>query len=285
MMLTSRYQMWIAWGPALTFLYSGAYRSTLCIKHPSNLVQSAAQVWREIWGEVGPLIDEVMRTGEATYNEGMFLLLERSGFPEETYEAFFYSPLFDDDRRIAGMFCVLVEESVRVISECRLATLRNLALATVTASTVTEEELFAAIGEQLGENPRDVPFSLIYLLDTDARTASLAATRGFSTGEPAAPCAGLIDEGFWLAPQQIDSPAPRVVADQSAFLQATLSGARERPPHIALVVPIVLQGRVRNVAGFLVTGINPHRYLDRDYRGFLDLLAGQIGAALANVRT
>ena len=34
MMLTSRYQMWMAWGPQLTFFYNDAYVPTLGIKHP-----------------------------------------------------------------------------------------------------------------------------------------------------------------------------------------------------------------------------------------------------------
>ena len=34
MMLTSRYQMWMGWGPELAYLYNDAYRPTLGVKHP-----------------------------------------------------------------------------------------------------------------------------------------------------------------------------------------------------------------------------------------------------------
>ena len=34
-----------------------------------------------------------MTTGEASWDETLGLILERSGFPEETYHTFSYSPL------------------------------------------------------------------------------------------------------------------------------------------------------------------------------------------------
>src|ERR1700761_2981693 len=126
MMLTSRYQMWMAWGPDLTFFCNDAYRPTLGVKYPWAIGQPARRVWEEIWPDIGPMIDHVLETGEATYSEGMLLFLERSGFPEETYHTFSYSPLFDDDGSIAGMFCVVVEETERVLNERRLGTLRHL---------------------------------------------------------------------------------------------------------------------------------------------------------------
>ena len=127
MMLTSRYQMWMGWGPDLAYLYNDAYRPTLGVKHPASLAQPVAKVWQEIWGDIGPLIEQVLTTGEAHYGDGMLLLLERSGYPEETYHTFSYSPLFGDDAAVAGLFCVVVEETERVLSERRLGTIRELA--------------------------------------------------------------------------------------------------------------------------------------------------------------
>ena len=78
-------------------------------------------------GLLGPLkVRHVLATGEATWDEGLLLFLERSGFPEETYHTFSYSPLHQDDGSIAGMFCVVTEETDRVIGERRLALLQDL---------------------------------------------------------------------------------------------------------------------------------------------------------------
>jgi hypothetical protein len=43
--------------------------------------------------DIGPRIDHVLATGEATWDEGLPLFLERSGFSEETYHTFSYAPL------------------------------------------------------------------------------------------------------------------------------------------------------------------------------------------------
>src|ERR1700734_3709234 len=94
-LLSSRYAMWMAWGSELTMFYNDAYRPTLGIKHPLALGMRANEVWSEIWPDIGPLIETVLASGKATYYEGLLLFLQRSGFPEETYHTFSYSPLLD----------------------------------------------------------------------------------------------------------------------------------------------------------------------------------------------
>src|SRR5580704_16913213 len=84
-LLSSRYAMWMGWGPELTFFYNDAYRPTLGLKHPRALGMRADQVWSEIWPNIGPLVDTVLSSGKAEYYEGLLLFLQRSGFPEETY--------------------------------------------------------------------------------------------------------------------------------------------------------------------------------------------------------
>src|SRR5829696_1815537 len=84
--LTSRFSMWMAWGPDLTFFCNDAYRrDTLGTKYPWALGRSAREVWAEIWEDIGPRIDSVMRTGVATWDQSLLLFLERSGYVEETY--------------------------------------------------------------------------------------------------------------------------------------------------------------------------------------------------------
>jgi PAS domain-containing protein len=133
--LGSRFSMWMAWGPELTFVYNDAYAAdTLASKHPWALGRRADEVWAEIWGDIGPRIDRVMASGTATWDEGLRLFLERSGYREETYHTFSYSPLRDERGDTAGMLCVVVEETDRVLGERRLATLRELAEATGAAA-------------------------------------------------------------------------------------------------------------------------------------------------------
>ena len=55
------------------------------------------------------------------------------------------------------------------------------------------------------------------------------------------------------------------------------------PPHTAVVVPIK-SSVAHRLTGFLVAGISPRLRLDDRYRSFLDLVAAQISAAIANAR-
>ena len=149
--LTSRFSMWMAWGPELTFFCNDAYRrDTLGKKYPWALGRSAREVWAEIWPDIGPRIEAVMRTGVATWDEALLLFLERSGYVEETYHTFSYSPLTDDDGASTGMLCVVSEETERVIGERRMATLRDLGSG---ATTVTEDEVLAAARPPPGRQP------------------------------------------------------------------------------------------------------------------------------------
>src|ERR1700729_2365669 len=183
-LLTSRFAMWMAWGADLTFLCNDAYRrDTLGQKYPWALGRPAREVWAEIWPEIGPRIETVLRTGEATWDEGLMLLLERSGYPEETYHTFSYSPLPDDDGAIAGMLCVVSEDTKRVITQRRMGTLRELGSA---SSGVREErEFLAAAGGGLAGHLRSLPFTIAYLFDDGQ--AHLACSSGIAEGHPAAP--------------------------------------------------------------------------------------------------
>ena len=107
----------------------------------------------------------MLRTGEATWDEELLLFLERSGYREETYHTFSYSPVTDDRGAVCGNLCVVTEETERVIGERRMALLRDTAVAI--AATITEAELFGAIDEALTDDPRDLPFTLTYLFDDE----------------------------------------------------------------------------------------------------------------------
>jgi hypothetical protein len=187
-LLTSRFAMWMGWGPALTFLYNDAYgRMTLGKKHPWALGRPAHEVWAEIWREIGPRIEQVMETGVATWDEGLLLFLERSGYPEETYHTFSYSPLADDTGAVAGMLCVVSEETDRIIGERRLATLQELAASVATAAT--ESDVFEGMRRGLGRNRTDLPFTLLYLFNVDEShgvSARLVASTGIDAGHAAA---------------------------------------------------------------------------------------------------
>ena len=283
-LLTSRFAMWMGWGPDLTFLYNDAYgRMTLGRKHPWALGRPAREVWAEIWRDIGPRIERVIETGDATWDESLLLFLERSGYPEETYHTFSYSPLADDSGAIAGMLCVVTEETERVIGERRLASLRDLA--SDLASTTREQDVLAAVGRRLDTSQKDLPFTLTYLFDDSGRQARLASSSGIAMDHPAAPAMIATDSvgAPWPVAQMANGASAIVIDDAAARLTRLPAGAWDRSPSSAVVVPIAQPGHERP-AGFFVSGLNPYRVFDASYAGFVNLVAGQIGASLANAR-
>ncbi len=282
LMLSSSFAMWMGWGPEFYFFCNDAYLPTLGIKRDNILGLSAKKVWEEIWDDVGPRAESVVRTGEATWDESLLLFLERSGFAEETYHTFSYSPISDDDGSIGGMLCVVTEETERVIGGRRLALLRDLG--SDLAMMKSEEDVCRAVATRLRERPQDLPFALIYLRTADGKAAHLASAHGVVQGSSLAPEIVQGESGeAWPMVDVFNQSSSVLVTDLSGYLDSLPATPWGQKPRSALVVPLAQQGQ-EQPAGFLIAGLNSYRPLDEAYRGFLDLLAGQIAAGLASAR-
>ena len=283
-MVGSRFPMWMGWGPEQTFLYNDAYAAmTLARKHPWAMGRRADEVWAEIWDEIGPRIEQVMQTGVATWDEALMLVLERSGYEEETYHTFSYSPISDAEGTPVGMLCVVSEETERVITDRRLATLR--AVAEGVAAVVSEADVLDVVETQLGRNLRDLPFAALYLQDAeDPRVARLAAVSGLPRGSRLAPDValdGAADDGPTSA--IAFATTERVIDDLGVPPDELPRGAWDRPVRQAVVTPVRMHG-TDDVIGSFVAGINPYRELDEAYLGFLRVVSGQVEAGLGNAR-
>jgi signal transduction histidine kinase/DNA-binding response OmpR family regulator len=280
-LLTSRFAMWMGWGTELTFFYNDAYGAmSLGAKHPWALGRPSREVWAEIWPEIGPRIERVLQTGEATWDEDLRLFLQRSGYAEETYHTFSYSPVTDDRGVVSGLLCVVTEQTERVIAERRMALLRDTAASI--AGTNTEPELFAALRKTLDADPRDLPFTLTYLFDESGDRARLVCGTSIAPTHPAA--VSEIDvaapDAAWPVREALIDPAG-VVVDLAGRFPNLPTGAWDKPPTRALVVPIAQQAQKRP-AGMFVAAVNPFRIVDDSYRSFVALLVGELAAGLAN---
>jgi PAS domain S-box-containing protein len=280
-LLSSRFPMWMAWGPDLTFFCNAAYRrDTLGRKYPWALGRPASEVWSEIWDDIGPRIDRVFSTEQATWDVGLLLFLERSGYPEETYHTFSYSPLRDDDGRVVGMLCVVSEDTMQVIGERRMATLRDLG--SDPSVIRSEEESLTFAHRQLEQNQRDLPFTATYLFD-DGGDARLAGASGIAAGHPAAP-AVLPADGAAVWPVQQASRGESMLVDLVGAPFADLpTGDWPEPPVKAYVVPLTVQGGAPS--GFLVAGLNRYRPINERNTGFVALVAAYIAAGIGSARS
>jgi PAS domain S-box-containing protein len=282
-LLSSRFSMWMAWGPQLTFFCNAAYRrNTLGRKYPWALGRPASEVWAEIWDDIGPRIDTVLATGKATWDEALLLFLERSGYPEESYHTFSYSPLRDDSGAVVGMLCVVSEDTERVIGERRMATLRDLG--SDPSVVRTEQETLEFAGRQLDRNRQDLPFTLTYLFDNDDAIARLAGSTGIAAEHPAAPAALSARDADPLWPVAVLLRGESALVDlDSARFAGLPAGAWSEPPVQALIAPLAQQGGAPY--GFLVAALNRYRPLDEGYRAFVGLVAGHLAAGIGSART
>jgi signal transduction histidine kinase len=280
-MLDSRYAMWMAWSSDMTFFCNDAYLPTLGLKRDWALGARADKVWEEIWPDIGPRIQHVLTQAEATWDEGLLLYLERSGFKEESYHTFSYSPVFDDHDRVAGMLCVVTEVTERVIGERRLRVLRDLAAGATGSEDV--RQCCQRAREVLADYPLDAPLAAVYLTDTDQPVA-----RRVVSTDPA--MAAQIPEQFALDAPPGGWPLEALYQQQSPqdlpalgalSIHLTMEPWPE-PVQQALLLP--LKGAGPDLTGFLVVACSPRRPLDEGYRSFLNLVAGQLAAALADAQ-
>ncbi|AOF94807.1 sensory box protein (plasmid) [Sphingobium sp. RAC03] len=261
-MLLSRFEMWLGWGEDLNFFYNDAYIPTLGFKHPTALGRPMSQVWKEVFEDVKDRIVSVMRDGVATWDEQLLLLLERNGYPEETYHTFSYSPLMGRGGAVEGLMCVVREETDRVISERRIKQLNDLAAALLRSKS--RSDVIAAVRGHFGSESRDFPFANLQLFD-------LPESLDPGTGDAADWPVVAIQRGEKQAVQPLGG----------AFSKLP-TGPWEIPPRDALIVAIEQPGEAQAV-GALVLGLNPYRLLDEATRDFANLIAAQIAGALATI--
>jgi signal transduction histidine kinase len=266
------------WGPELAMIYNDAYRLILGDKHPRSMGQAGRECWPEIWNTIGPMLLDVLKHGRTSYFEDLMLPLQRRGFAEECYFTFSYSPIRDDSDRVSGVFCAVTETTERVYGERQLAFLRNLAAGTADARTLDEASAMAMAC--LTNNPWDLPFTALYLDEGDQGYARVGFS-GLAAGHEAALPLRLSAADTAASPWRLAEVARTklsVIVDIPVSLK--LAGDFRPQPRQALVVPIVSNGGAKT--GMLLAGLNPMRPLNEQYRGFVDLAAGQIAASIGN---
>lgn len=286
MLLANRFPLLLWWGPDYIQFYNDAYRPIPGAKHPNSLAQPASECWPEIWHILKPLIDTPFKGGPPTWIEDFELVIRRSDFQEETHFTVAYSPVPDDtvQNGIGGVLATVHEITDKVISERRLALLRELAARATEGRTADDACSIAA--EVLGQYPKDLSFSVLYLLDSERKHARLVGSAAVAKDQPASPLDIDISQDSahpWtpFARLAVRQNAIAVVEDLQSRLTEVPPGPWSDPPSTAVVVPIP-SAKTGDVRGFLIHGVSPRLHLDDNYRTFFQLIAAQIATAVSN---
>lgn len=115
-LLSSRFPMFLWWGPDLIQFYNDAYRPSLggSGKHPTALGQKGKDCWPEIWDIIYPLILQVRTKGEPTWSEDQLVPIYRDGGIQDVYWTFGYSPVMGDEKNIEGVLVICTETTQKV---------------------------------------------------------------------------------------------------------------------------------------------------------------------------
>ncbi|MBL0407371.1 PAS domain-containing protein [Microvirga aerilata] len=152
MVLGSKFPSCLVWGPDLITLYNDAFRPILGIK-PEALGRPFSEVWSEAWDTIGPIADCAF-AGEPTLIEDFPLIVERHGYPEQTYFTFCYSPVRDETGNVAGFLDTVIETTGKVLAEQRQGFRLALEerLRGVTEPRAVMAAAVEALGRHLGAN-------------------------------------------------------------------------------------------------------------------------------------
>jgi len=284
-LLANRFPLLLWWGPDYVSIYNDPYRPVLGAKHPAALGQPVRECWSEIWHVLKPLIDTPFQGGPATWNEDIFLEINRHGFVEETHFTIAYSPVPDETvpSGIGGVLATVHEISARVVAERRVVVLRDLG--TGAGDAKTAEEACAVVANTLCAHSKDIPFALLYLTDADGKRVRLAGACGVGIGEAVSPPTISLEpaDGGWPVSEAMRSDEMIVVDGLAARFTQVPPGPWSEPPRTALVMSIP-SNKVREPAGLMVVGVSSRLQLDQYYWDFLALVRTQVATAISNAR-
>ncbi|NTW40756.1 MAG: serine/threonine-protein phosphatase, partial [Cellulomonadaceae bacterium] len=242
-----------------TQIYNDAYRPMLgSTKHLGAMGASARDVWREVWGQLGPMFDHVLTTGEPVWRVDEALLVERSGFTEETFFTFSYSALRVDGE-VRGVLDIATETTLEVVERRRMRTLSTLAGRLQT--------LPGGVGD-VGRVTLDVL--------AGARADVMAVEVHVATDGGALALLGSTDPDALTLPGSVGSDREVDAAD----LASVLTSRRAVEVGRTLVAPLVATGD-HEAAGVIVLVAHPWRPLDEEYRSFLRLVTVTVSNAMS----
>jgi len=197
LLLNSKFPMFLWWGPEKICFYNDAYRPSLGEngKHPSILGMPGEKAWDEIWHMIGPLVEQVLATGEAVWFEDQLVPIYRNGHIEDVYWTFSYSPVTDDSGKRAGVFvtCTETTEKVRTfksLEESNKRFINNIMQAPVAMCIFRGKDHVVEIAnegmlELWGKNAKEVMNKPIFVGLPEAKGQGLEALvdHVYSTGE------------------------------------------------------------------------------------------------------
>lgn len=305
LVMTNPHPAALFWGSKLTVIYNEAYANEVAgNKHPTLMGTDFADFFAEIWEYCGPLFEECGRSGVSVRKDNDYLSIYRHGMLEETYYSWTYVPVYSSStRELLGFYNGPFQVTSMVLNNRRMQTVNAIGERTGAAKTV--KQFWQLVLESLEENPRDVPFALLYSVgdDDDGEHSSVASETSISLKTCHFEGSLGVPKGHIAAPLQLDlrrslegfvpsfreamrTREPTLLRVRDGTLpEALLEGIEWRgfgdPCKEAIIFP-VRPTTADNVLAFLVLGVNPRRPYDDEYKAFATMFNRQLATSLAS---
>lgn len=284
-------------------IYNEVYIELLGGFHPCMGV-SARTALASVWGHYfEPLIVRNL-SGETIEGTNNPIMMERSGFMEETYFSWSFIPIFDSEGRTIAHYEPLVETTREVVAERRAHTILQLSEEVPRARNL--DAYWRNAIDVLSRNTKDIPFALLYSVEAmlessscssatekidDSQECTLRGFFGLPQNSPAAVTKLDFHQNEGFMPYFRDALATRIPikvdltkgSPAHELVQDVDWGGHGDPCRGAVVCPITPTSSKDNILGYMVLGLNPRRFYDEDYRHFIMVASRLLSTSLTSI--
>jgi signal transduction histidine kinase/ActR/RegA family two-component response regulator len=255
----------IFWGPEQTQIYNDGYAVIMGPRHPRYFGAAFRDCWPETCPVIIPWMRQVLDEGRPVEVARRSITLMRHGFTEDAYFTFTFSPLRDDEERIAGVYQPVIEVTDMVLGERRNETLRSL---------MARQDVLRQAVDAFDADPKDVPLAGIYVWSDAERCLHLVASSGFaSAGE----CHARL--------KPVQGAIARAFATNASLETDVAVPARPWPePVRSLFLAPARRSAIDPPLGVIAFGVSPRSRFDACYRAFFEAAADAIGSNLSAQR-
>jgi signal transduction histidine kinase len=116
-LLDSSFPHNLMWGPQLVQIYNEAFAATLAERHPDAMGQPASICWPELWHDIGPTIEGVLRTGVPVFVENRAHVIVSAGVSQERWFTYCWSAVRGDDGIASGVLVTVIENTLQVLTQ------------------------------------------------------------------------------------------------------------------------------------------------------------------------
>ncbi|CAE6393946.1 unnamed protein product [Rhizoctonia solani] len=153
--------------PDQIMLYNDAYAMMIGSKHPFSFGKEGRVAWGELWDMLAPVSKQCQRGKSTRKNDDplFFNSMTELHLPEEVYHTWHWTPIWQEDGTVGGVWNSTFETTQKVIAERRLSGMSELFARMSDART--QDEFGERALEVLSRNPLDLPFVAMYWCEVE----------------------------------------------------------------------------------------------------------------------